>query len=532
MAQQTVAVIGAGSSGLSMLKTLREDGFKVTLYERRKEVGGLWAYTDDKGMTTALRSTTANISKYTCGMSDFPMPDKYSIHMDTWEFQEYMESYAKHFDLLKDIVFGAWVKKAVRNDTDTKWRLEFEINGELLAEEFDKVAFCHGYQTTPNRRHFEGEDSFKGLQMHAQQYRSAEEFRDKKVVVLGLGPTAADIISELVPVASKVYTSHRRGAFLFPRFNNGTPSDLIVNWQRRQMGFALQRMFPNLARRLGDFALKTMMRKQYGKFDPAWRLEPFPSISLSLAGTSDVVLKLLRDGSLTTLPGLKRFSGPRTLEFVDGTTIEDVDAVIHATGYSADFSVTPWLQTSHPPASAGEYGGADLVRLWMNMFPPQYADSMVLLCHSAYGKNNGFSFSDVTSMAVSNIWRGVHLLPSPAELQRDIDEHHAWVASRWRLDNQINTSMVKNYEFQGFLHDAAGTGMREGLGWGWEGWKFWWKDRELSWLMSHGVETAHAFRVFETGKRRTWPGAREAILHANETTKIFPLKGEEAKKLK
>jgi hypothetical protein len=54
-----------GSSGLSMLKTLRDDGFKVICYERRSQVGGLWAYTDDKSMTTALRSTKANISKYT-----------------------------------------------------------------------------------------------------------------------------------------------------------------------------------------------------------------------------------------------------------------------------------------------------------------------------------------------------------------------------------------------------------------------------------------------------------------------------------
>jgi ribulose 1,5-bisphosphate synthetase/thiazole synthase len=29
-----------GPSGLSMLKTLREDGFDVTLFERRREVGG------------------------------------------------------------------------------------------------------------------------------------------------------------------------------------------------------------------------------------------------------------------------------------------------------------------------------------------------------------------------------------------------------------------------------------------------------------------------------------------------------------
>jgi len=39
----------------------------------------------------------------------------------------------------------------------------------------------------------------------------------------------------------------------------------------------------------------------------------------------------------------------------------------------------------------------------MNLFPPKYADSMVLLCYSALEKNHGFSFSDVTSMAASNI---------------------------------------------------------------------------------------------------------------------------------
>jgi cation diffusion facilitator CzcD-associated flavoprotein CzcO len=43
-----------------MLKTLREDGFKVTLFERRSQVGGVWAYTDDKSFTTALPSWYAH----------------------------------------------------------------------------------------------------------------------------------------------------------------------------------------------------------------------------------------------------------------------------------------------------------------------------------------------------------------------------------------------------------------------------------------------------------------------------------------
>ena len=43
-----------GPTGLTMLKTLREDGFDVTLYERRSQVGGLWAYTENPAYTTAL----------------------------------------------------------------------------------------------------------------------------------------------------------------------------------------------------------------------------------------------------------------------------------------------------------------------------------------------------------------------------------------------------------------------------------------------------------------------------------------------
>ncbi|KAJ4386624.1 hypothetical protein N0V93_009522 [Gnomoniopsis smithogilvyi] len=112
MMKQTVAVVGAGPSGLSMLKQLREDGFSVTGFERRGKVGGLWAYSEDPSHTTALPSeklhhllppctefitdspfigTTALLSKYTCGFSDYPMPEKYPIFFKSDQFQEYME---------------------------------------------------------------------------------------------------------------------------------------------------------------------------------------------------------------------------------------------------------------------------------------------------------------------------------------------------------------------------------------------------------------------------------------------------------
>lgn len=252
-------------------------------------------------------------------------------------------------------------------------------------------------------------------------------------------------------------------------------------------------------------------------------MHDLPSIALAPRGMSEVVLPFLQNGSLQSVHGIKRFIGPKSVELDDGTILEDIDTVICATGYTADFSVTPFVQMSRP----AHHNGPEIARLWMNLFPPKYADSVVMMCYSAFGKNNGFSFSDVASMAVSNVWRGVHKIPSVAVMDREIDRNQEWVAARWKLDNAADTSMCKIWEYQGFLHEAAGTGM-DNLGWGWKGWKFFLQDPKMSYMMNHGVETAHAFRFFETGKRKAWPGARDAIIHMNELVKEFPVKTKEA----
>jgi cation diffusion facilitator CzcD-associated flavoprotein CzcO len=40
---KTVAVVGAGSSGIVAAKVLIEDGFDVTLFDREKQIGGIWS---------------------------------------------------------------------------------------------------------------------------------------------------------------------------------------------------------------------------------------------------------------------------------------------------------------------------------------------------------------------------------------------------------------------------------------------------------------------------------------------------------
>ncbi|KAJ5722963.1 dimethylaniline monooxygenase [Penicillium malachiteum] len=446
-------------------------------------------------------------------MSDFPMPDEYPPHLTQAQFQSYMQSYAENFSLLPDIVFDAKLEQAYRNEEDSKWLLQLNINRKPQIEEYDKVAFTHGYQTKAKVVQFDGAEQFEGELIHAQEFKSPEQFRGQKIIAVEMGSTTSDIIDKLLLVASKVYVSHRRGTAIVSRWRGDKPTNLLVSWRRRQISQFLVRNFPKMMRWLSVAGTEWLMNSRWGRLDPEWNILPFPSPLLVLPSASESIIPALQNGSLTSLRGLRRFFGPRSVELTDGTIIDEVDAVICATGYTGDFTVAPFIQTSQPLGPEGP-----TVRLlWKNIFPPKYADSIAMLCYSAYGKNNGFSFCDVSSMAISNIWRGAHPLPSREQMEREIDEHHRWVISNWEMENTIDPSMVRSWDYQGFVHAAAGTGM-ENLGWGWKGWKFFFKDPKMSYLMNNGVETAHAFRYFETNKRKVWPGAREAIIHANEAT--------------
>lgn len=72
-----VAVIGAGSSGLAVLKALREQGVAVECFERGCDVGGLWRYENENGLSGAYASLRTNVSRSRMQYPSFPMPDSY-----------------------------------------------------------------------------------------------------------------------------------------------------------------------------------------------------------------------------------------------------------------------------------------------------------------------------------------------------------------------------------------------------------------------------------------------------------------------
>lgn len=48
-----VCVIGAGVSGLTAVKALREAGVAVEAFDRGSDIGGMWRYENDSGTSCA-----------------------------------------------------------------------------------------------------------------------------------------------------------------------------------------------------------------------------------------------------------------------------------------------------------------------------------------------------------------------------------------------------------------------------------------------------------------------------------------------
>ena len=115
----------------------------------------------------------------------------------------YLRSYAKHFDLYKNIEFGKIVTRFERSTGTSKWQLTFADKTDA-PKSFDKVDWATGGFLKPKPVVFEGQDQFAGRIVHSQDVRNLDDFKGQIVMVLGIGNTAGDITISLVHQARKV----------------------------------------------------------------------------------------------------------------------------------------------------------------------------------------------------------------------------------------------------------------------------------------------------------------------------------------
>jgi cation diffusion facilitator CzcD-associated flavoprotein CzcO len=188
-----VAIIGAGFSGLTTAKTLRDLGHECVVLEKCADVGGVWsAERRYPGLQTQN-------TKETYCLSDLAMPKRYGQWPEGREVQEYLESYVtknKMQDLLRlnaEVVDVSRKGSLNGSSPSQLWTVKTK-DGEIV--EAEHVVVCTGIFNAVDVPAYAGAKDFKaagGRICHTSEINGFEEVRGKNVLVVGYGKSACDV---------------------------------------------------------------------------------------------------------------------------------------------------------------------------------------------------------------------------------------------------------------------------------------------------------------------------------------------------
>lgn len=217
-----VLVIGAGAAGITTAKHLLEEGFEVEILEKRNSIGGLWDF--DKTQSSVSSQTYATSSKTFLQFSDFPMKQEELAFPHHSSYVKYLKDYATAYNILPLIKFKHEVTRLEQKDLG--WEVEIRNEHETYTENADAVAVCSGLHHVPLIPENLSSQNFSGLIIHSSLLKDTEKLRGKRVIVVGGGESAADVVKELAPIANNVYLSLRRGMAITRKWGmGGLPAD-------------------------------------------------------------------------------------------------------------------------------------------------------------------------------------------------------------------------------------------------------------------------------------------------------------------
>lgn len=229
-----VIIVGAGPAGLAVAATLAQQGQRAMLVERGSAVGDSWRDRWDGLRLHTMRALS--------GLPGAPIPRRYGRWVSKDDFADYLSDYAARFNLQPEL--GV---RATRVDRDgTGWRVTtvpsgpstaarpVELEAGTTAENVPATArwagavvIATGYSRVPVIPDWPGRDIYAPPMMHTSDYRNAWGYGGQRVLVVGVGNSAAEIAAELVEGGATVWLSVRTPPNIVRRSSLGVPSQLV-----------------------------------------------------------------------------------------------------------------------------------------------------------------------------------------------------------------------------------------------------------------------------------------------------------------
>ncbi|MCB1141519.1 MAG: NAD(P)/FAD-dependent oxidoreductase [Leptospiraceae bacterium] len=374
---KSIALIGAGFSGLGMAYALKKEILEFDHYEKNPALGGNWRY----GVYETVHIIS---SKKTTSFQEYPMPSSYPDFPSSGQMLAYLESYADTFHLKENIQFDSDIIDI--SPHGERWILTFS-GGEKKIYEF--VIIANGHHWDPKYPDIKG--SFDGEIIHSKDYKNPEILKNKRVLVIGGGNSALDIAVEAARFSISSHISMKSGRWIIPKSIFGIPSiEFLQPWIPDPL---LRQLVQNLVLlEIGSF-------EKYGLQNPDYTvLDKHPTIN-------SLFLYYLQHGRIVPHKNIESVRG-NTFTFVDGSQYE-ADLLVCGTGFHMSF---PMLQSLDL-----RYSSRGIPELINGLFPRKYKN---LILFGGVGQPR-YGAGPVISAAAGLVAK---LLPIQKEIQLSLGE--------------------------------------------------------------------------------------------------------------
>lgn len=482
-------VIGAGPGGLVCTKELIEKGLeKVVCLEQSSDVGGVFSNTYDNLVLTS----SATMSMF----SDFWIGD--GNQHASWSKKEavgYWKEYADHFGVLENIRFNSKVVSAIPQEREgsrkaESWKIQLESGETLLAK---RIVLAIGNNAIPN--YPEWKSLLTDVEcLHSRDYRNAESFSGKNVVVVGGGESGSDVALESSRVASNCWVSLRSSTgWVTPRKRGPYSADISTH-----------RGVWGLPRDYGTTFSEAIYQADLSKKDPvhdaAVALNKKVTARNGIWGTYgtktfSLPKAIANHGCKVVNEIVKVEDGGRTLYAENGDILKDIDTVVFATGYK---NYVPFL-----PEDLKE---TDPRSLYKHMFHPHYRESIAWIGWARPGFGSQFPIMEMQARWLALICKGEKHLPIPVEMERETCVDRAAYLKQFEHNAHRVRSLV---DYHRYMDDLAGLiGCEPPL------WAYFFLHFRIWLRLVYGATQATQFRL-------QGPGSKEAL--AKELLRKLPV---------
>lgn len=219
-----VAVIGAGWTGLGVLRVLRDAGHTVEVFEAYDDVGGVW-HPQNAYAGFSIHSPSRQIE-----LPDHPLPPEVdrAERISAGQVFDYVRDACRRFDLYRHITFGVRVTAIDHRSGDDGAGPRVAITlstGETRV--FDHCVCTAGY-TRPRVPDFPERARFEGELIHLFQARpeviEAAVRAGKRIGIIGGSKAAADMVQACARYGYRVEWFYR-APYWFLDFDRGAAAE-------------------------------------------------------------------------------------------------------------------------------------------------------------------------------------------------------------------------------------------------------------------------------------------------------------------